>query len=116
MAKNKKKNRNKNAAKGRSKPRTMALSVPEAKLRGPRYSPTDQVNSSDHANNSSSSASMRPPAQIYETMHSWSPWHLVLRQQAVLAQGFAFLIGVQRQAVENWSSLLRPAARRSTGG
>jgi hypothetical protein len=106
MAKNS--NKSKKAAKGRRKPRTVALTAAEAILRGPRFPITDPVNATAHEQ-AGSSALARPP-QTYEIMLCWSPWSLMLRQQALLAQGLALLIGTQRQFVENWRLLSRPGA------
>jgi hypothetical protein len=102
-------NRKKKTAKGRSKPRAVALTITGAKLKGPRFPTPDRVNTP--AQESASSSQQPRPVQPYETMLRWSPWCLMLRQQAILAQGLVLLIGAQRQFVENCRLLSRPAAR-----
>jgi hypothetical protein len=103
-------NRSKKTAKGRRKPRNMALTVTEAKLKGPRFRSTDPVNTTAHEQ-AGSSAQRAQPAQAYGSVLRWSPWCLMLSQQALLAQGLILLIGAQRQFADNWMLLSRQATR-----
>jgi hypothetical protein len=87
--------------------RTMALRIAEPKLRGPRK--LSPLNTIEHGH--ASSAHKPRPAQIYGMMLGWSPWIIMLRQQALLAQVFSHMIEGQLQFAQNWSLPTRQAAR-----
>jgi hypothetical protein len=97
----------KKAVKRGKRPRIMALAASERKLRARRY-PAAHRNGMGRKAINSSPARM-PAAEA--SMLSWSPWHLMLRQQAIMARGLAFFLEAQGKIIENWTSLSRAATQ-----
>lgn len=92
-------NGKKKRAKGRERPRAMAVSIAEPRLRGPRNPRADQ--STDK-----SSASTLGLDGVYGLL--LTPWIIMLRQQSMLAQGFLSMITAQQQLAQLW----RPPSHR----
>lgn len=104
------KTRSKTKSKGtraQRKPQTMALAVAEPRLRGSRNPRNTPLKA---AEGRTPGASAQPP-QIFEMMLSWSPWAIILRQQALLVQAFSSMIKAQQEFAQNWTLPARQAPR-----
>src|SRR5687767_7581857 len=99
----------KKRTKGQRRARTVALRIAEPRLRGPRM---DALKTTEHLHANSPATTPRP-SQFYEMMLTWSPWIFMLRQQALLARGFASMIEAQQKFAQLWSL---PSHRASQGG
>jgi hypothetical protein len=96
----------KKRTKARKRTRAIALTATEPKLRGPRRARTDLTKQF----RTSSSAKTLRPTQLYDLMRIWSPWVILLRQQALLARGFFIMMEAQQQFAKVWPlSPYRPA-------
>jgi len=94
--------------KGRRAGRTMALGIAEPRLRGPRNTGSLNTTEQGHAG---PSAHTPLPAQIFGIMLDWSPWVIMLRQQALLAQVLSRMIEAQQQYARIGRLPARQAAR-----
>jgi hypothetical protein len=74
----------------------MTLAIAEPTLRGSRTSRSRPLKAAEDGTPSASVQSPRA-AQIYEIMLSWSPWSIMLRQQALLAQACSSMIKTHLQ-------------------
>jgi hypothetical protein len=100
--------KNKRTTKGRRAARTMALGIAEPRLRGPRD--TGSLNTTEHGH-AGPSAHTSLPAQIFGIMLDWSPWVIMLRQQALLALVLSRMIEAQQQYARIGRLPARQAAR-----
>ena len=104
-------------ARAARKPRTMTLAVVEPRLRASK--PRDRVTvkaSPDRTANEAVEVSRREArpetnpsaydtkAQPYDIMLSWSPWSVMLRQQAFVAQALSNMMRAQQQFARMLSS------------
>lgn len=115
LKKNKTKSKSKSKstrAKGRKKPQTMPLAIAEPRLRDSRNS---RNGPQEAAESLTSGASGKPPqtAPMYEMMLAWSPWSVMLRQQALLAQIGSSMIEAQQEFARQWTAPPRPTDRSS---
>ena len=97
-------------ANRQKKSRAMPLAIAEPRLRALRSTSRSKTAGVGRAAQNRSAHDASPFGKGKQTSSAWSPWHVALRQQAVMASAFFSLLRIQQQVAQFW---LSPAQRRT---
>jgi hypothetical protein len=86
------------------KSRAMPLAIAEPRLRAPRSASRSETAAVGRAARNRSAHGVSPFGNGEIRSSAWSPWHVALRQQAVMASAFFSMLRVQQQVAQFWLS------------
>lgn len=89
-------------ANKQKKSRAIPLAIAEPRLRAPRDTSRGKTADVGRTARNRSAHDASPARSANQTPSAWSPWHVALRQQAVVASAFFSLLRVQQQVAQFW--------------